>query len=44
MSKVMVLVEDAPKGGDTDRALGVAIFTEAKTMDELRNVVRDAAT
>ena len=32
------------QGGDTDRALGVAIFTEAKTMDELRNMVRDAAT
>lgn len=44
MSKVMFLVEDVPEGGDTARALRVAIFTEAKTMDELRNMVRDAVT
>jgi hypothetical protein len=36
------LVEEAPEGGYTARALGVAIFTEADTMDQLREMVRDA--
>ena len=36
------LVEEAPDGGFTARALGASIFTEADTLAELREVVRDA--
>jgi hypothetical protein len=42
MSEVVFLVEDAPEGGFTARALDHAIFTEAETYDELRANVRDA--
>jgi hypothetical protein len=42
MSEIIFLVEDAPEGGYTARALGEAIFTEADTPDELRDAVRDA--
>jgi len=31
-----------PEGGYTARALGASIFTEADTLDELREQVRDA--
>ena len=41
-SEVVFLVEDAPEGGFTARALGASIFTEASTSDELRMNVRDA--
>lgn len=42
MSEIVFVVEEAPEGGFTARALGEAIFTEAETMDELRRMVRDA--
>jgi urease gamma subunit len=42
MSEIVFIVEEAPEGGYTARALGEAIFTEADTMDELRRMVRDA--
>lgn len=42
MSEVIFVVEEAPEGGFTARALGASIFTEADTMDELRDAVRDA--
>lgn len=42
MSEVIFLIEDAPEGGFTARALGVSIITQAETMDELRRVVREA--
>ena len=35
-------MEESPEGGFEARALGYAIFTEANTMDELREMVRDA--
>jgi hypothetical protein len=35
-------VEESPQGGFEARALGHAIFTEAETLDELREMVRDA--
>lgn len=38
----MVAVEEAPEGGYTARALGDSIFTEADTLAELREAVRDA--
>lgn len=42
MSEIVFLVEDAPEGGFTARALDYAIFTEAETYDDLRANVRDA--
>lgn len=41
-SELVFLVEDAPEGGYVARALGEAIFTEADTFDDLRQMVRDA--
>jgi hypothetical protein len=42
MSEIVFIVEEAPEGGYTARALGEPIFTEADTMDDLRRMVRDA--
>jgi hypothetical protein len=36
------MVEEAPEGGYTAYALGQSIFTEAQTMAELHEMVRDA--
>ncbi|MHB9024857.1 MAG: type II toxin-antitoxin system HicB family antitoxin [Armatimonadota bacterium] len=41
-NEVIFLVEEAPEGGYTARALDFAIFTEADSFDELRNQIRDA--
>lgn len=41
-TEIIFEVEEAPEGGFAARALGHAIFTEAATMDELREMVRDA--
>jgi hypothetical protein len=40
--ELIFLVEDAPEGGYTARALGVSIFTEADDLNSLREAVRDA--
>ncbi len=42
MNELIFLVEEAPEGGFTARALGQSIFTEAETLEELRRNVRDA--
>lgn len=42
MNEIIFLVEDAVEGGLTARAVGEGIFTEADTMDALREAVRDA--
>ena len=42
MTEVIFLVEEAPEGGYTARALGESIFTEADTVAELHDKVRDA--
>ena len=42
MEELIFLVEDAPEGGYTARALGISIFTEADDLDSLREMVRDA--
>ncbi len=41
-SEVIFLVEEAPEGGFTAKALGHSIFTEAESWDELREAIRDA--
>ncbi|HDC92697.1 MAG TPA: 2-oxoisovalerate dehydrogenase [Candidatus Acetothermia bacterium] len=40
--EVIFLVEESPEGGYEARALGHAIFTEADTLEELRERIRDA--
>jgi hypothetical protein len=42
MNELIFLVEDAPEGGFTARALGHSIFTEADSLEDLRSNVRDA--
>jgi hypothetical protein len=42
MSEIIFVVEEAPEGGFTARALGASIFTEADSLDALREAVRDA--
>lgn len=40
--EIIFLVEDAPEGGYTARALGASIITEADTWDELKQMIQDA--
>ena len=42
MSEILFLVEQAPEGGYTARALGESIFTEADDIESLHLQVRDA--
>lgn len=42
MNEIVFLVEEAPEGGYTARALGESIFTEADTLEEVPDRVRDA--
>ena len=42
MTEIVFLVEDAPEGGLTARALGESIFVQAEDLGELREQVRDA--
>ncbi|MDH5670085.1 MAG: 2-oxoisovalerate dehydrogenase [Nitrospira sp.] len=42
VKELIFVVEEAPEGGFLARALGVSIFTEADTLQELPDKVRDA--
>lgn len=42
MNEIIFLVEEAPEGGYTARALGQSIFTEADDLESLNAQVRDA--
>lgn len=42
MNEIIFLVEEAPEGGFTARALGESIFTEADDFAALEDNVRDA--
>jgi hypothetical protein len=42
LPEVIFLVEEAAEGGFTARALGESIFTEADTLHDLHEKVRDA--
>ncbi len=42
MTEIVFIVEEAPEGGYTARALGHSIFTQAEDMPALREMVRDA--
>ncbi|MGA2688242.1 MAG: 2-oxoisovalerate dehydrogenase [Candidatus Korobacteraceae bacterium] len=41
-SEIIFAVEESPEGGYEAHALGHAIFTQADSVDELREMVRDA--
>jgi len=42
MEELIFMVENAPEGGFTARALGLSIFTEADDLPSLREQVRNA--
>ena len=42
MGELIFVVEEAPEGGYTARALNAPIFTEADTLADLPDQVRDA--
>jgi hypothetical protein len=42
MDEIIFLVQESPEGGYEAQALGEAIFTEAETLPELKERVRDA--
>ena len=42
MNEIIFLVEEAVEGGYTARAFEAAIFTEADSLDALREALRDA--
>ncbi|NCO66002.1 MAG: 2-oxoisovalerate dehydrogenase [Candidatus Aquicultor secundus] len=42
MQEIIFLVEEASEGGYEAKAVGYSIYSEADTMKELREVVKDA--
>jgi len=42
MNEIIFVVQEAPEGGYTARALGHSIFTEADDIEGLREHIRDA--
>ena len=42
MDEIIFVVEEAPEGGYSARALGVPIFTEADDLEVLQMALRDA--
>ncbi len=40
--ELIFMIEEAPEGGYTARALGFTIYTEADTWEELKVAVQDA--
>jgi hypothetical protein len=42
MNEMVFIVEEAPEGGFTARALSESIFTEADTLKDLHAKIRDA--
>ena len=42
MNELIFMIEESPEGGFIARALGESIFTEAESLEELRQQVRDA--
>lgn len=42
MNEIIFVVEEAPEGGLSARALGESIFTQAENVEELHLRVRDA--
>ena len=41
-SEIVFLVEESPEGGYEGRALGFSIYTEADTLEEMKQATTDA--
>jgi hypothetical protein len=41
-TEIIFAVEESPEGGYSARALGYSIYTQADSLDELKEMVRDA--
>lgn len=41
-NEIIFLVQDSPEGGYEAKALSHSIYTEADTLEELREMIRDA--
>jgi len=44
VTEIIFLVQDSPEGGFEARALSASIYTEADTLDELKELIRDAVS
>lgn len=44
MTEIIFLVQDSLEGGFEARALSASIYTEADTLDELKELIRDAVS
>ena len=42
IKEIIFMVEEDPEGGYTARALGYSIFTQAETLEELKESIKDA--
>ncbi len=42
MEEIIFLVEESVEGGYTAKGLGVSIFTEGETIEELQEKIKDA--
>ena len=42
LKEIIFVVEEDPEGGYTSQALGYSIFTEAETLEELKENIKDA--
>jgi predicted RNase H-like HicB family nuclease len=42
MTEIIFLVEESQDGGYTARAMGEGIFTQAETLPELKEMIKDA--
>ncbi|MBU1672809.1 MAG: 2-oxoisovalerate dehydrogenase [Actinobacteria bacterium] len=40
--EIVFLIEESPEGGYEARALGLSIFTDGESLDDIRNNVREA--
>ena len=44
MTELVFQIEEDPDGGYAAKAVGASIFTEADTLEQLRDNIRDAVT
>jgi hypothetical protein len=44
MKEILFVVDEAPEGGFTARAVGESIFTEADDLESLEAMIRDAVS
>ena len=42
MEEIIFLVEESEEGGYTAKGIGASIYTQAETLDELREALREA--